>query len=60
VAETMTKADAEKKFRKLTANLHNARARNDYIAVRAIDEERQLLSDALHPGDNRPKEGRVL
>jgi hypothetical protein len=56
----MTKADAEKKFRKLTANLHNARARNDYIAVRAIDEERQLLSDALHPGDNRPKEGRVL
>jgi hypothetical protein len=60
MAETLTKADAEKRFRQLTADLHSAMARNDRVAVRTLDAERQLLSEALHPGTTESTEKRTV
>ena len=52
--ETLSRPDAEKKFRQLTADLHNARARNDRLAAKELAEERDLLAAALFPGDTKP------
>jgi hypothetical protein len=56
-AETLTKPDAEKRFRQLTSEFHSARARGDHIRARELADERDLLAAALFPGDNRPAEG---
>jgi hypothetical protein len=54
MAETLTKAAAEKKFRELTAQLHDARARQDRLRATELANERDLLAQALYPGDNAP------
>jgi hypothetical protein len=61
MGEQMTRTAADKKFKELTRQLHDARARNDYLKVRE-DAERALLSDALHPGSTDPgaTHGRVI
>jgi hypothetical protein len=54
MAETLHRADAQKRFDKLSAAIHEARWRGDHIAVRALDAERALLADALFPGSSEP------
>jgi hypothetical protein len=54
VSETMTKADAEKKFRQLTADMHDARAKGDRLRAKELADERDLLGSALYPGDSGP------
>jgi hypothetical protein len=57
MAETLSRSNAEKKFRALTSELHAARARGEHIRARELADERDLLAAALFPGDNRPAEG---
>jgi hypothetical protein len=46
--------DALKRFRRLTADLHSARARMDHLKARELGDERDALSAALFPGDGSP------
>jgi hypothetical protein len=54
MAETLTKADAQKRFAELTKRGHDLRSRNDHIGAREAFAERDRLSEALHPGDGSP------
>jgi hypothetical protein len=54
MAETLSRPDAMKRFRKLTADLHSARARQDRLLANELAAERDALSQALFPGDGSP------
>jgi hypothetical protein len=56
MSETLLRPAAEKRFRELTAELHNARARQDRLRATELANERDLLAQALYPGTNAPNE----
>jgi hypothetical protein len=49
-----SRPDALKRFRRLTSDLHAARARMDHLKAREIGDERDALSAQLFPGDGAP------
>jgi hypothetical protein len=54
MAETLSRPDAERRFRELTSALHDARFRQDRLRAKELADERDRLSQALFPGDGTP------
>ena len=53
--EQLSRDAAKKRFDDLTRQIHDARFKNDHMRVRALDEERSRLADALFPGTTEPQ-----
>ena len=54
--ETLSRSDAEKKFREATKRGHDLKARGDLMGAREAFAERDRLSEALYPGSTEPDE----
>jgi hypothetical protein len=54
MGENMSRDAAVARHRQLTADLHNARARQDRLAAKAIEDERSILAEAIWPGSSAP------